>query len=230
MFLRKEFIYRLVDTAFEIADTIIVKEDIHYSLMLVSQQFGPRPGKNYMQLFACLASILNNKSFLLEPRAFATELYRTAEHLLEEYDELLKGPVHNNCACKIGQIELVVDYSNLQRVRQQLSAAADAVKSCQAGQLVRNVFPTIAEQKKQASTPIKKTIEKTLKVCMSPGDFTCKKCKSIGDSVIVSELDPKHCGLACDNNLVELAMLFNKQIEYVGSVVAAEKTATPKPN
>lgn len=230
VFLRKEFIYRLVDFAFELADTIIVKENISYALMLVSQQFGPRPGKNCMQLFACISAIVDEEKLSLEPRAFAIELYRTAEQLLEDYDELLIGPMHNACGCKIGQIDIVVDYRNPQGVRQQLSAAADSVTSCVAGQLVSNVFNRNAEQQKHASTPIKKTITKTLKVCASPGEFTCKKCKSIGDSVIVSELDPKHSALACDKNLVALAMLFNKQIDYVGSVVAAENPNMPKPN
>lgn len=230
VFLRKEFIYRLVDFAFELADTIIVKEDIHYSFMLVSQQFGARPGKNCMQLIACLSAIINDKKVLLEPRAFAIELYRTAEHLLEEYDELLKGPMHNTCECQVGGIDVIIDYRNPQFVRQQLSAATDAVKSCPAGRLVSKVFSTIDLQQKGVSRPIKTTIKKALKVCTPSSDFTCEDCKSVGDAVIVSELDPEDCGLACDKNLVALATLLNKQVEYVGSVTAAEKTRTTEPH
>lgn len=229
VFLRKEFIYRLVDFAFELADTIIVKEDIHYSLMLVSQQFGPRPGKNCVQLFACLSAIIRGKKVSLEPREFAIELYRTAEHLLEEYDEMLSGPIHNACGCKVGQIDVFVDYRNPQGVQQQLSAATDSVVSCPAGQLVVNEFSANAEQQSRASKPVNKVIEKTLKVCKSPEHFTCENCKSIGDSVIVSELNTKQHGLACDRNLVALATLFNRQIEYVGSVVAAEKSDPSEP-
>ncbi len=212
VFLRKEFVWRLVKDAFWAADAVVHFDDASDALVWLSQEFGSRPSKNLLTL---IATILRKRR-LGSGRDLATEFTRIGDDLLCEYDLRFGDSVHNNAGCEIGDTKLVVDYRRPHRAQQFLEGEVAGVEDCAAVKII--------DQQAVAAILADKSKDRLKKNAVSP--FKCVRCRRIGDYVIAFETRDSDTVFACDNELVTIGTTLNKTFIYIESVRAVEGKAS----
>ena len=222
VYIRMEFIKRFVLDSIWMALTIKQCSTMSDALHRISQDFRPRRVK------ACMALIAHRLAQRGEfeetdTSLIAEEMGSDAVQLLEEFDDVFRSRIPNNCHCEIGGVALEVNYDDmffgLYEFYQKLG---EPIEDCRI-----NDYVGITGQKTRVEVVLRDPLAKRTSACKNLAVILegkdpwidCRNCSKIGDLVIALEQPASWELLHIDDSFNALCACLGKNHKQLESLL-----------